>query len=286
MPTTIRESYLDQKILELEQQLAQQKKQAQKIPDDFQEFNNLIGNPRHPRTLQPLKLMPYQIGFFEMVHSSKRGRKYHINKARQIGFTELALRIILFECFHKYVGGKIIIVAGTREDTTKDIFLRLKQLTKNISNHILESGTISMRFKNGTEIVGLPANPEAVTGLTKIKCVFMDEAAKWNLKNDWPVMNAFMPIVRTNGSDLFLISTPKGPRGFFYEIDMSKEADFIKKQYDIYSVQGLLYSKEEIDEMLKSSIEDPNQEYLNQYVASRNSIFGNEFKTEDYEATW
>lgn len=254
------------------------------IPSDFSEFNELIGLPRHPATFQEMPLMPFQLGFFNLLHNSKHN-KFHVNKARQIGFTELCIRIILFESFHKYRGGKILIIAGTRSDTTRDIFNRIFQLLVNIDSHVDIMGANYVRFKNGTEIKGLPANPEAATGLTKIKAVLLDEAAKWDLKDDWPVMNAIMPIVRSNKSDLVMISTPKGPRGFFYEIDRG-ENDFIKKQYDIYTVQGLLYSKEEIDLMIKSSIEDPNQEYLNQYVAGRDSIFGDEFVKEDYEAQW
>lgn len=256
----------------------------EEIPSDFVKFNELIGLPRHAATFKTMPLMPFQTGFFELVHNSKHN-KFHVNKARQIGFTELCIRIILYESFHKYKGGKILIIAGTRSDTTRDIFNRMYELCRSIDSHIDIKGANYIRFKNGTEIKGLPANPEAATGLTKIKCILLDEAAKWDLKDDWPVMNAIMPIVRSNKSDLIMISTPKGPRGFFYEIDRG-DNDFVKKMYDIYSVQGLLYSKEEIDAMIKSSVEDPNQEYLNQYVAGRDSIFGDEFKEEDYEASW
>ena len=34
-------------------------------------------------------------------------------------------------------------------------------------------------------------------------------------------MNAIEPIVLTNKSDLYLVSTPRGQRGFFYEIGIS-----------------------------------------------------------------
>jgi hypothetical protein len=60
--------------------------------------------------------------------------------------------------------------------------------------------------------------------------------------------------------------------------------DFHKKKYDIWQAEGYLYNKEEIEAMLDSSVEDPNQEYLNQYVAGRSSIFG--AVTEDMRDTY
>jgi len=238
-------------------------------------LTHLVDLPRHPATFQESSLMPYQEQFFSLQHK-RNPTKYHINKARQIGWTETILRIIQYECFHKYRGGKIIILTATRFDTGKDIFQRFKQLFNNITYTIKKLESNSITLTNNTQIVNLPANPEAVTGLTKIKCVFMDECSKWNLKDDQPVINAILPIVRTNQSDLFMISTPKGPRGFFFNIETS-ENDFYKLKYNIYEVQGLLYSKTEIEQMINSSVEDPNQEYLNQYVAGRNAIFQSDF---------
>lgn len=251
---------------------------------NFEEFNQIIGLPKHPAQNKEMPLMPYQKAFFEITKTSKH-RKFHVNKARQIGMTETIIRILLFYAITKYAPGKIIIMAGTRLDTTRDIFARLKELTVNIPDQVLESGPNRILLRTGVEIIGLPANPEAITGLTKIRAVFLDEAAKWELKDDYPVINAVLPIVRSNQSDLFMISTPKGLRGFFYHIDIGQN-DFLKIKYDIFQVQGLLYSKEQIEQMINSSVEDPNQEYLCQYVAGRNTIFGSEFATGDHEIGW
>ena len=217
---------LEKKIAKLESTIRNYYLDHSKITTDFLKFNKKIGLPKHPATFEEMPLMPYQIDFFHMQHNSTT-KKFHINKARQIGFTELILRILLFEGFYKYKGGKVIIIAGTRFDTTKDIFSRFRDLTKNIGEFVLESTSTKLRLGNGTTFIGLPANPEAITGWTKVRAIFMDEAAKWDLINDKPVMNSIMPIVRSNKSDLFMISTPKGLRGFFYEIGRD-ENDFEK----------------------------------------------------------
>ena len=147
-------------------------------------------------------------------------------------------------------------------------------LIKNLAPYVQSAGPNSIKFTSGVEIISLPAQSETITGLTKIRAILMDEAAKWNLRDDRPVMNAVMPIVRSNKSDLFMISTPKGPRGFFYDIDITDNNDFLKIRYSIWATEGNLYTRKEIEAMLNSTTEDPEQEYLNGYVAGRDSIFG------------
>ena len=56
------------------------------IPKDFVKFNELIGNPIHPATHQQMCLTPYQLDFFNRIDTSPL-HKYHLNKARQMGFT-------------------------------------------------------------------------------------------------------------------------------------------------------------------------------------------------------
>lgn len=272
----------DRELANIEEKIGTKVIQNIDIPNDFIKFNELIGMPRHPFTLQPMKLMPLQTDFYKDYFNRKRQVKLHLNKSRQSGWTELILRILAFEAFHKYAGKKIIIIPGTREKTTKEIYGRFRELFKNIENEIDIDGSLYLRLRNGTEIFGMPANVEGVSGWTKIGAFFMDEAAKWNLIDDIPVINSILPIVRTNRSDLFMISTPKGPRGFFYHIEMD-ENDFTKVKKDIRSVQGWLYSKAEIEEMINSSVEDPNQEYLNQYTVGRDSIWAGSFNKGNLE---
>jgi len=250
------------------------------IPTDFIQFNNLIGLPRHPATGEHMKLMPYQEQFFDLVNTSKH-RKFHVNKARQIGFTELVLRILAFYSFNKYAGGKIMIIAGTRERTAKKIMRRFQELFRNIQQVVTDQSDLIMELNNGTTIEALPSNSDSIRGDTKIRAVFSDESAHYNLLDDSVVLDAINPIVETNQSDLFIISTPNGKRGFFWEISNS-DNDFVKKQYDIHEAVGWIITKEQCDTMLKSNLVDVAQEYLNQYTSPRDSIFNFELCEEDY----
>jgi len=82
-----------------------------------------------------------------------------------------------------------------------------------------------------------------------------------------------MPIVKSNGSDFFLVSTPKKPQKTFYHIH-KEPGDFIKLKYDIWRAEGNLYTKSQIKEFLASKEFDPNQEYLCQFTIGKDSILG------------
>jgi len=242
------------------------------IPQNFIKFNDMIGLPKHPATFEPMKLMSYQKEFFKSIDNTDY-HKFHVNKSRQIGFTELILRILAYRCFDKYKGGNIIIIAGTRELTAKAIMQRFKNLFYHISHEIINQTDISLELKNGTVITAYPSNSDSIRGLTKISAIFLDEAAHFNLIDDSKVMDAVQPIADTNKSDLFMISTPNGPSGFFYDIQLN-DNDFKKYEYDIFEAVGWLYDKDKANEMLENSIVDSEQEYLNKFTTGRDSIWG------------
>ncbi len=246
-------------------------------------FNHQIGLPLHPVTLQQMGLMPYQYEFVRHI-PEKRNRLIHINKSRQIGVTELVLRVLAFHCFHKYKGGKIMIIAGTREDTAAKIMARFKQLFKNISWTVVEdTHKLILRLANGTVVEALPSNSDAIRGDTKIRAVFVDEAAHFKLKDDSVVMDAIRPIIFTNKSDLFLVSTPNGRRGFFYDISR-EENEYLKLYFDYKMAINWIYTQEDIDRELQRKEIDVEQEYMCQFTTTRHSYFGDHFTYGDHEA--
>lgn len=246
-------------------------------------FSHRVGMPLHPATLQPMQYMSHQIEFVDYVTKDKRQKKIHVNKSRQIGFTEIVLRAIQYLCFNKYAGGKVMIIAGTREKTSKKIMQRFKQLFDNIPEYVESTTDLVTELTNGTTIEALPSSSEAIRGDTKINCVFIDEAAFFNRIDDSIVMDAVRPIIMTNKSDFFVISTPNGPQGFFYEIEKSRTTDYYMMKPNIWNAVGVIYTKEEAEAELQRTDVDTEQEYLNQYTTGRDSIFG-KITTEDEDS--
>jgi hypothetical protein len=71
----------------------------------------------------------------------------------------------------------------------------------------------SLVFPNGSRIVGLPGTEATVRGFSAVSLMLIDEAARV----DDSMYKALRPMLAVEGGDLWLMSTPWGKRGFFYE---------------------------------------------------------------------
>lgn len=72
---------------------------------------------------------------------------------------------------------------------------------------------ISLAMPNGSRIVGLPGNEETVRGFSAVSLLIIDEAAR--VRN--AMYKALRPVRAVGDGDLWLLSTPYGKRGFFYD---------------------------------------------------------------------
>lgn len=256
-------------------------------------LTHIVGLPRHPATNEEMPLTPYQVELVLKILKNKydyvKHRKltedalnqllrqyffYHLNKGRQMGFTEIMLRLIQFLCFSLYAGNNVGIMAATNGNLARKDLRRFARLFLNIKPVVeqwIKSGV--MRLANGTVIEAFSASEESITGDTKYKCILMDEAAKWRTIDDTPVFNSVEPIIRASGGDLFLVSTPKGPIKMFYKITITVN-EYIRMEYDIWNSEGNLYTKKQIEQMLASTTGDPKQEYLCQFTIGEGSIYG------------
>jgi hypothetical protein len=72
---------------------------------------------------------------------------------------------------------------------------------------------ISLELPNGSRIVGLPGSEATVRGFSAVSLLLVDEAARVSDE----MYLALRPMLAVSGGDLWLMSTPFGRRGFFYE---------------------------------------------------------------------
>ena len=72
---------------------------------------------------------------------------------------------------------------------------------------------ISLQLPNGSRIVGLPGSEATIRGFSAVSLLLVDEAAR--VADD--LYLAVRPMLAVSGGALWLMSTPFGKRGFFYE---------------------------------------------------------------------
>src|SRR5438552_7301881 len=68
-------------------------------------------------------------------------------------------------------------------------------------------------FANGSRIVALPGNEDTVRGFSAVSLVLIDEASRVSDS----LYRALRPMLAVRNGDLWLMSTPNGARGFFYQ---------------------------------------------------------------------
>lgn len=109
------------------------------------------------------------------------------------------------------------IIVSPSERQSKEMMIKIKEFYHADPDKIELDGQASkteVKFKNGSRIVALPANIKTIRGYSAPKWVIFDEAAMCPDE----VYKGVRPMLATTpGSKLFLISTPKGKRGFFYD---------------------------------------------------------------------
>ena len=72
--------------------------------------------------------------------------------------------------------------------------------------------SISIALPNGSRIVGLPGRADTTVGFSAVSLLIFDEAAL--VKDD--LYYELWPMLTVSDGDLWLLSTPAGRRGFFY----------------------------------------------------------------------
>ena len=135
-------------------------------------------------TREEMPLTPYQVEFANVIIKTvtkpantpepdwKRiEHMFHVLKGRQMGFTEIVLRLIQFFCFSRYAGKNIGIIAATNGKLAEKDLRRFYKLFSNI-REVIGTGLKNKKITliNETIIEAFPASEEALTGDTNYAC--------------------------------------------------------------------------------------------------------------------
>lgn len=131
------------------------------------------------------------------------------------------------------------IIISPSERQSKELMLKIKEFYhKDIYSFEFDGreSKTEVLFKNGSRIVALPANVDTIRGYSAPKWIIFDEAA---MIPD-AVYKAVRPMLATvPDSKLFLISTPKGKRGFFYREWISTSDKWFKLKVTAHMIDRI-----------------------------------------------
>jgi len=127
----------------------------------------------------------------------------------------------------------------------------------------------SLLFPNGSRIVGLPGKEATTRGYSRASLLLVDEAARV----DDSLYNALQPTLAVGDGDCWMMSTPWGRRGFFYEAWAYAPADWLR--VSVSATECTRISERFLEEQRRSLGEKWfAQEYLCEFVDAGGGIFG------------
>jgi hypothetical protein len=142
--------------------------------------------------------------------SAKRGI---LNCSRQWGKSTVTAAKAVHRAYTQ--AGSVILVASPSERQSAEFLRKAKGMVRKLGIRPRGDGdnAASVLLPNGSRIVGLPGNEATVRGFSAVSLILIDEAAR--VQDE--MYSALRPMLAVGDGDLWLMSTPCGQRGFFYE---------------------------------------------------------------------
>jgi hypothetical protein len=113
------------------------------------------------------------------------------------------------------VPGCLVLVASPGERQSAEWMRKARSMARKLDFPLRGDGDnkISLLFPNGSRIVGLPGMDGTVRGFSAVSLMLIDEASRV----EDSMYKALRPMLAVSDGDLWLMSTPCGRIGFFYE---------------------------------------------------------------------
>jgi hypothetical protein len=136
-----------------------------------------------------------------------------LNCTRQWGKSTVAAIAALHRAWFREEA--LVVVASPTERQSGEFLKKAAGLVKKMGVRVRGDGTntLSLVLPNGSRIVGLPGTERTVRGFSAVSLLVIDEAARV----EDAMYQALRPMLAVSDGDLWMLSTPNGRRGFFYE---------------------------------------------------------------------
>ena len=136
-----------------------------------------------------------------------------LNCSRQWGKSTITAAKAIYEATH--VAESLTVVVSPSGRQSAEFLRKASGFVRKLGIQVKGDGDneMSLALPNGSRIVGLPGAESTVRGFSAVSLLLVDEAAR--VSDD--LYMAIRPMLAVSDGALWLMSTPFGKRGFFYE---------------------------------------------------------------------
>ena len=165
------------------------------------------------------------------------------------------------------------LVVSPSERQSREFLRKAKTFTRRLGLPVRGDGDndVSLQLPNGSRLVGIPGKEETVRGFSAVGLLLIDEAAR--VGED--LYNSVTPMLAVGDGDLWLMSTPYGKRGFFWEV-WNKGSGWTR--VSVPATECPRISRRFLDdERTRMGERWFRQEYLCEFTEARDQIFRDDF---------
>lgn len=192
-----------------------------------------------------------------------------VNCTRQWGKSTVAAVMAVHRVLFK--PRSLVVVACPTEKQSAELVWKARDFAKKAGVKLRGDGSnrISLRFPNGSRILGIPGREATLRGYSAVSLLIIDEASRV----EDAVYKALRPMLAVGDGDLWLLSTPFGKRGFFYENWAGGDEEWTR--VEVKATECPRISKEFLEAERKQLGEAWfRQEYMGEFVENEQQMFG------------
>jgi hypothetical protein len=183
------------------------------------------------RTCTGFEPDPFQM---EVLESTEQ--KVALMLSRQSGKTTVASALALHTALYDQVGETVVLLAPSLRQST-EAMTAITRMYGNLSGETVEpvvaSSALRLKFQNGSRILALPGSGDATVRGPNAVMIICDEASRVEEN----LINACRPYLATKGKRgrLICLTTPWWKRGWFYDLWIKQDPNWLKLKADVYS---------------------------------------------------
>lgn len=202
----------------------------------------------------------------EMLRS--KTKRAILNCTRQWGKSTVAAAKAVHRAFT--VAKCMVLVASPGGRQSGELMRKSEEMLERLDIQPRGDGynELSLLLPNGSRIVGVPASEAKVRGYSALSMLMIDEASR--VPDE--LYRALRPMLAVGSGDLWLMSTPCGKRGFFYETWEHAGPEWLRVK--VPATECPRISKEFLEEQRSvMGLESFGQEHMCEFTGSGMGVF-------------
>jgi hypothetical protein len=151
-------------------------------------------------------------------------RQLILNCSRQSGKSTISAVLAVHEAI--FTPNALVLLLSPSLRQSQELFRKIKDIYNALESPAMpkpiEESALRLELDNGSRIIALPGSEQTVRGFSNVALLICDEAATC----EDALFFSIRPMLAVSGGRIILLSTPRGKRGFFFDVWTSPDVDW------------------------------------------------------------